>query len=126
MKRYFAIFLSCIACHIGFLEHIWAEEPSKTQQLENVRYLIQQLQHQIDKNRSQYGHLHHQLQDAERYIGRLAASLESLNAELKAKHRRHQQLTREHTEQEQLLVMQRQNLAQQIRAAYVMGRQDFA
>lgn len=118
-----SVFLSVLLC--VWTANVWADSLSKPQQLENVRQSIQSLQSQIDKNRSQYGHLHRQLQDEERHIGRLAASLESLAAELKAKQRRHQQLSAEHAEQAILLQAQRQNLAQQIRAAYIMGRQDY-
>ncbi len=119
MKRCL-VYLLCLCCP-GL---VWAADKTP-QQLEQVRQSIQQLHQKIEKNRSQYGHLHQQLRDAERLIGKLAATLEALHAELKAKQRHHTRLTRERSTQEALLLAQRENLAQQIRAAYIMGRQDY-
>ncbi len=110
---------------LGFGIFVHATAADKPQQLETVQHDIAAVQSQIEDNRSRYGHLHRQLQDAERHIGHLAAQLEELDKELQRKQSRHQELSDERLVQEQLLSAQQQNLARQIRAAYIIGRQDY-
>jgi septal ring factor EnvC (AmiA/AmiB activator) len=98
---------------------------STQEQLHQLEQRIQELQAQMHDIRTQYGTWQRQLQESEEDIGEVALRLETLHGALSDK-----QLTLANfkQEQEQLqsqLNAQRQKLAQQIRAAYIMGRQDY-
>jgi septal ring factor EnvC (AmiA/AmiB activator) len=96
-----------------------------TEQLQQVEIRIQQLQAEMHNTRTQYGRLQRQLQDREEDIGEVAQRLEQLHSALIDKENTLVDLKQQQQRQQQQLVAQRQVLAQQIRSAYIMGRQDY-
>jgi len=95
---------------------------------EKIRQLeiqIEQLQQQMLSTRSEYDRLQLQLRDSEENIGEVAQHLEVLHGALNDKQNTLTNLKNERQQQKTWLDQQRQSLAQQIRAAYLMGRQDY-
>jgi len=95
------------------------------EQLRQLELRIQKLQAQMQNNRTQYGQLQRHLQDSEEYIGEVAQRLETLHGALTDKQHtladlKHKQLTFSSQ-----LNTQHQVLAQQIRAAYITGQQNY-
>lgn len=96
-----------------------------TEQLHQVEIRIQKLQAEMHNTRTQYGRLQRQLQDREEDIGEVAQKLEQLHGTLIDKENTLADLKKQQQLQQKQLVAQRQVLAQQIRSAYIMGRQDY-
>ncbi|NJO17898.1 MAG: peptidoglycan DD-metalloendopeptidase family protein [Thioploca sp.] len=96
-----------------------------TEQLHQVEIRIQKLQAEMHNTRTQYGRLQRQLQDREEDIGEVAQKLEQLHGTLVDKENTLADLKKQQQFQQQQLIAQSQVLAQQIRSAYIMGRQDY-
>lgn len=96
-----------------------------TERLQQVESRIQQLQAEMHNTQTQYGRLQRQLQDREEDIGEVAQKLEQLHSALIDKENTLVDLKQQQQRQQQQLITQRQVLAQQIRSAYIMGRQDY-
>jgi septal ring factor EnvC (AmiA/AmiB activator) len=101
------------------------DSTTATEKLQQVEIRIQQLQAEMHNTRTQYGRLQRQLQDREEDIGEVAQKLEQLHSSLIDKKNTLVDLKQQQQRQQQQLVAQRQVLAQQIRSAYIMGRQDY-
>lgn len=95
------------------------------EQLRQLDLRIQELQAQIHNTRTLYGRLQHKLQESEEDIGELALRLETLHGALLNKRHTFAVLKKQQLALQSQLEAQRQKLAQQIRAAYMMGRQDY-
>ncbi|OQY53513.1 MAG: ATPase [Candidatus Parabeggiatoa sp. nov. 2] len=95
------------------------------EQLRQLELRIQELQAQMHNTRTQHGHLQRQLQDSEEDIGEVARRLETLHGALADKQHSLANLKQEQEQLQIQLNAQRQKLAQQIRAAYLTGRQDY-
>ena len=95
------------------------------EQLRQLNLRIQELQVQVYDNRTQYGRLQRQLQHYEEDIGDLAQHLEMLHSALTNRQNALFDLKQQKLALQNQLKNQRQVLAQQIRAAYIMGRQDY-
>ena len=86
---------------------------------------IETLEQQMLSTRSEYDRLQTHLKNNEESIGEVAQHLESLHSALNDKQHTLESLKNERKTQQKLLNQQRQVLAQQIQAAYMMGRQDY-
>ena len=95
------------------------------EQLRLLELRIQQLQAQMLNTRTQFGHLQRQLQHSEEDIGEIAQRLETIHGALTDKQNTLTDLERQQRTQQTQLEAQRQVLAQQIRAVYITGRQDY-
>ncbi len=95
------------------------------EQLRQLKLRIQELQAQMLDTRTQYGRLQRQLQHYEEDIGFRAQHLETLHSALTNRQKALADLKQQKIVLQTQLNAQRQVLAQQIRAAYIMGRQDY-
>ncbi len=94
-------------------------------QLQRLELQINELQKQMRTNRSEHDRLQSSLETNEESIGKLSERLETLNEALKDKQQTLSDLKHKQQQQVSQLQMHRQILAQQIRSAYVVGRQDY-
>lgn len=93
--------------------------------LEQIDRKISELQTQIRTNRTESDRLQNSLEVNEESIGKLSERLEILNEALTDKQQTLTDLQQKRQQQYTQLASQRQILAQQIRSAYVIGRQDY-
>jgi septal ring factor EnvC (AmiA/AmiB activator) len=125
------MYLSVVVLSIGGWLLLWVaatmatDSMTATEQLHQVEIRIQKLQAEMHNTRTQYGRLQRQLQDREEDIGEVAQKLEQLHGTLIDKENTLADLKKQQQLQQKQLVAQRQVLAQQIRSAYIMGRQDY-
>lgn len=127
VSNYDAMYKILIFFLLGIM-NVLAVELTITNPKEQLRQLelrIQKLQAQMHDTRTRYGQLQHHLQNSEEDIGVVARRLETLHSALTDK-----QYTLTHLKNQQLalkdqLDAQRQVLAQQIRAAYITGHQNY-
>jgi len=94
-------------------------------QFRQLELRIKDLQAEMDNNRHQFDHLQRQLQHSEEDIGEIARRLETIHGALTDKQNTLADLEQQQQAQQTQLETQRQVLAQQIRATYMMGRQDY-
>jgi septal ring factor EnvC (AmiA/AmiB activator) len=126
-----AKYLQVVVRSIGGWLLLWVttttatDSMTATEQLHQVEIRIQKLQAEMHNTRTQYGRLQRQLQDREEDIGEVAQKLEQLHGTLIDKENTLADLKKQQQLQQQQLTAQRQVLAQQIRSAYIMGRQDY-
>ncbi|MEZ5670876.1 MAG: peptidoglycan DD-metalloendopeptidase family protein [Thiotrichaceae bacterium] len=97
------------------------ESPS----LEQIEQKINELQTQMRSNRTEYDRLQNSLEVNEESIGKLSERLEILNEALTDKQQTLTDLNQKRQQQYAQLASQQRILAQQIRSAYVIGRQDY-
>jgi septal ring factor EnvC (AmiA/AmiB activator) len=121
MQKFWVYFL--LFCIIPLSE---AESTKATpEQLRLLELRIEKLQAQMLNTRTQFGHLQRQLQHSEEDIGEIAQRLETIHGALMDKQNTLADLEQQQRTQQTQLKTQRQVLAQQIRAVYMMGRQDY-
>jgi len=101
------------------------DSATTVQQLQQLEIRIQELKAQMQNTRTEYGQLQRLLQSNEENMGEMAAGLEKLREELSNKRNELKILETRQQTQQQELTQQQQILAQQIRAIYIMGRQDY-
>jgi murein hydrolase activator len=116
------VFLWFILFGWGNAQIFAAEFSPPLQQLEKQ---ISELQLQMRTNRTEYDRLQNSLEINEESIGKLSERLEILNEALTDKQQTLTDLQQKRQQQQTLLETQRQILAQQIRSAYMIGRQDY-
>lgn len=114
-----------IAFIFFFISVVNAEEVAPSSALEKVQATINELQQQMQDNRSQVGKLQIELETAEKNIGQLAKTLNKLNQQVKEKSLNLQQLFDYREDAKKQLKLQREQLAKQIRTTYAIGRQDY-
>lgn len=101
-----------------------AQIRSKESELKALRGEITSLQESLDSRRQRRQNLQAQLRQVEQRIGRSARQLRELEQKLAAQQARLAQLEQERSTRQQALEKSRHVLVRQIRAAYVMGRQE--
>jgi len=94
-------------------------------QLEQLEKRIKILQADMQNTRTEYGQLQRQLQLNEESIGEIAEQLEIFNESLVDKRHTLADLKIRQKNQQVQLKAQRKVLAKQVRAAYIIGRQDY-
>jgi murein hydrolase activator len=95
------------------------------EQVHQLNLRIEQLQTQMHNTRTQYGRLQRQLQTSEEDIGDIARRLETLHSARIDKQNTLIDLKNQQLTLEKKLKTQREVLAKQVRAAYIMGQQDY-
>jgi len=93
-------------------------------ELKQLRARIDQLQGQIKRNEGKQSELSQRLQESERLIGRIARGLRVLRGRLERQSERVSSLRQQEVRQQAALEREQELLAQQVRSAYVMGRQE--
>ena len=99
--------------------------PQNAAKLEQLRQQIQVLRNELDSDQQRKQNLRSQLRDTERHMGKVVALLKRLKRQLRKQKR---ELNKLHKRQKNLqadLQVQRVTLAQQIRAAYAIGQQEY-
>jgi len=111
---------------LGMVTLAQAEAPLavKKEELQQIRGRIDNIQSELESAKNQQSKLNEQLQTVEQKIGRLARRLRVLAGSLGRQKQQLQQLQQKRTGQELELETHRSLLAQQIRTAYAMGRQE--
>jgi len=107
------------------LPSIAANSPDNATKLEQLRQQIQVLRNELDSDQQRKQNLRSQLRSSERHIGKVVALLKRLKRQLR---KQKSELKKLHKRQKKLqadLQVQRVALAQQIRAAYVIGQQEY-
>jgi len=102
-----------------------AQQQEKSRQLENLRQRIDQLKQTLAAQRDRYSEEVQQLQTIETRIGKRVKSLREIKNQLQAQNRKLDNLHEEQRKLQTELDSQRALLGQQIKAAYVIGRQEF-
>lgn len=102
-----------------------AEQQEKSRQLENLRQKIDALKQQLASQRRQHSKVVRQLQQIETQIGQRVKSLHKIKKRLREQNRKLDKLRQEQGSLQKALANQRELLSQQIKAAYVIGRQEF-
>ncbi|GAB4350739.1 MAG: peptidoglycan DD-metalloendopeptidase family protein [Gammaproteobacteria bacterium] len=92
--------------------------------LQSVRKAIRDLQATLEQKRTRQGELQASLQRLETELGRLSASIRDIDHKLESGKRRLRQLGQRRDTLDDNLNEQRRLLAEQVRAAYAMGRQE--
>lgn len=122
-------FLLLLISLAAFAGGVTAESRSKNAanpevQLKQLRERIDQLQSRMRRTEGQRSELSLQLQTSEQSIGRIARSLRVLQGRLERQQARLQELRQQEQEQSAQLKKEQAMLAQQVRSAYAMGRQE--
>jgi murein hydrolase activator len=114
-------------CFLLFITPMSVADPIKANQAQfrQLELRIQELQTQMHNTRNQYDQLQRQLQHSEEDIGEIARRLETIHGALTDKQNTLADLEQQQQAQKNQLETQRQALAGQIRATYIMGRQDY-
>lgn len=99
------------------------ELEQKQARLQQLQERIRQLQGDLGESRQRRQKLEQELANSERAIGESSRELYRVERELAAGEKNLQQLQQRRRQQEQLLGRQEQALRGQVRAAYMMGRQ---
>lgn len=126
---FFVLLSVFLLVHLGLsVPAAGAQPPASPQQrqaeLEQLRQRIGQLQTDIARKQGKRSELGQRLQDSERQIGVLARGLRVLRGRLKRQAERLRALHEQEQSQSLALARERELLAQQIRSAYVTGRQE--
>ncbi len=93
--------------------------------LEQLRKQIQTLRSELNSDQERKQDLQSQLRNTETRIGKVAALLKGLKRQLRRQKRDLKKLQKRRKKLRASLQIQRVNLAQQIRAAYVIGQQEY-
>lgn len=98
---------------------------AKAGELEKLRAAIQSLRHDLEVDHNKKDSLQTQLRHIEKQIGRLSSALEQTGADLRKEQRKLARLTEDKHRHEAELGRQQAVLAQQVRAAFAVGRQGY-
>lgn len=98
---------------------------AKTGELEKLKSRIQALRHDLEAEQGRKDTLRGQLRDIEKRIGTLSLALKKTSRELRRQQHRLAELNRDKARHQAELDRQRDRLAQQVRAAYGIGRQGY-
>lgn len=102
-----------------------SQRQAKEAELLQLRERIAALRGELHKVRTRYDSLREELRVVEEAVGRLSRGLRELDDELAVRSRRLRALQTRRGELEGSIAQQRRYLEQQVRAAYVMGRQEY-
>ncbi len=102
-----------------------AEREARARELERLQQRLEALRHERDTMRSRFDRDQQALREVERRIGRTVRELRRLERQLAAQRRKLAGLRREKRTLEKRLATQRELLARQIRAAWMIGKQEY-
>ncbi len=110
---------------LGLMPLQAADKAAKRAELQQLREQIAKLQTQLQKVRTRYDQLNQDLRKSEQRIASLSRNIPRLNRELKQRRKRLDKLRGEERELQVSVALQREYLADQVRATYAMGRQEY-
>ena len=99
--------------------------PNHADKLAKVQAAIESLSEEVEDNRERYQTLQQGLQSTESSIADLAESLQKLNQVLPQKQQDLEKLRQAWQEKQAQVKTEQDYLSKQVRAAYIMGRQDY-
>lgn len=105
-------------------DHNPTQYQTQSAELENLRSRIETLRHSLQGAQQQQGDLRTRLADAEQAIAALDARLKEYDAQLQTHSRRLDELEAEQHRLQDELDVQSTALGRQLRAAYILGKQD--
>ena len=115
--------LALALCLLPAMAAKQAPGPDPETELEQVRQRIEHLATDLASTGARYQALQRELEQSERRIGETGRRLHELDQRLERQGERLSELQQQRRQQSSRLQQQRETLAAQIRAAYVMGRQ---
>ncbi len=115
------LLLAAPLCTAPFADDAQATE----QQLKQLKNSIQKLEHWLKDAKGQRTRLSEELKQSELEIGRISKKIFSVTREIKKTQSKLHELSVEHKQLNQARAQQEQQLANQIRAAYRIGRQEY-
>ena len=101
------------------------ERAAKAEELQRLRSRIEKITAERNEVQSRYTKVQKVLRDTERQIGQHVRELKQLDAKLQQQNRHLKQLSQQQKQLQQSVQNQRQLLGDQIRAAYMIGRQEY-
>lgn len=102
-----------------------AEDSRRAEELKRLRDRIEALQTGLERTRGQRNALEDELRTVERRVGATAADLHRIEGRLAGERARLEALRAQQAKEQDRLHGQRRYLAEQVRAAYAMGRQEY-
>jgi len=105
---------------------LYAEDfEEKSAQLDNVRTQIEDVKTSMEKARHETDTLQTELKKNETYAGSIALNIREIEKQLQQRNQRQNKLTYKKSLHEKALTEQKQALSQQIRSAYMLGKNDY-
>lgn len=102
-----------------------SERQAKARELERLQQRLEALRAERDAVRSRFDRDQKALREVERRIGRTVRELKALERKLRTRRRKLRELRREEGALQGKLATQRELLARQVRAAWMIGRQEY-
>ncbi len=102
-----------------------SERQAKARELERLQQRLEALRAERDAVRSRFNRDQKALREVERRIGRTVRELKALERKLRTRRRKLRELRREEGALRRKLATQRELLARQVRAAWMIGRQEY-
>lgn len=121
----FAIILGLPLVSSGYAQLSDEERAIKTEELARLQGRIDSIIAERDEVRSRYDEVQQALRLTERKIGAYVQELEQLNRQLRNQDRQLQKLLKQQEQLQQAVENQRELLGEQVRAAYMIGRQEY-
>ena len=101
------------------------ERAAKAEELQRLRSRIEKITAERNEVQSRYAKAQKVLRDTERQIGQHVRELKQLDEQMQQQNRNLKQLSQQQKQLQQSVQNQRQLLGEQIRAAYMIGRQEY-
>ena len=121
----FAIFLGLCLFSSGYAQLSDEERAIKTEELARLQGRIDSIVAERNEVRSRYDEVQQALRSTERKIGGYVQELQQLNRQLRQQDRQLQKLFKQQKQLQQAVESQRELLGEQVRAAYMIGRQEY-
>lgn len=102
-----------------------AERAAKKEELQHLRSRIEKIIAERNEVRDRYSEVQSALRDTERQIGQHINELKQLDAQLQQQNRRLRQLSHQQEQLQRTVEKQRELLGDQVRAAFMIGRQEY-
>lgn len=119
-------FSPCISADSDFYSGLSDEQREvKKEELENLRYRMNELRRKIEKKQEEKNSATKTLKDIEVRIGERAYVLKKINRHLRKQKRELKKLKKEQQKTRSKLASQRAILSEQIRSAYMIGKQEY-
>ena len=119
------LFFTALCCGWPMLLSADETDTQANAKLEQLRQQIHSLRQELDSDQQRKHDLTSQLRRTERHIGKVVALLKNLKHQLKQQQRELDKLQANRRTLQSNLQTQRVSLAQQIRAAYTIGQQEY-
>ena len=124
-QRLLIIFVSCLFVLTAAAEFSEKDRQATATELKQLRQRIQVLRQELDAKHSQHSQAQQQLRTLEKDIGSRVRKIRALKQQLNKQNRRLHKLQKQQKNLQARLAKQRDLLGRQIRAAYIIGQQEY-